>query len=169
LALIAAAPECSDEPPISISTQLPHFDANYVLNRAGASRYAGLSEIELFSLFFDHVAIEILVKETNLYAEIHQSNISISVLEQRPWKPTTVEEIRIFIGIHLHFGLYPLPVRADYWKLHSLGQFMGRIRFEQIHRYFSMNAVNTEPQEKPWFYKIQPCWQQHHQAIGVDK
>jgi predicted acylesterase/phospholipase RssA len=33
---------------------------------------------------------------------------------------------------------------------------MGRIRFEQIHRYFSINAVNTESQEKPWFCKIQP-------------
>jgi hypothetical protein len=84
LAPIVAAPEYSDEPPILILTQLPHFNANYILNRAGASRHAGLSKIELFSLFFNHIAIEILVKETNLYAEIHQLNISISVLEQRP-------------------------------------------------------------------------------------
>jgi hypothetical protein len=67
LAPIAAAPECSDEPPIPILTQLPHFNANYVLNRAGASRHTSLSEIELFSLFFDYIAIKILVKETNLY------------------------------------------------------------------------------------------------------
>jgi hypothetical protein len=81
LAPIAAAPECSDKPPIPISTQLPHFNANYILNRAEASRYISLSEIELFSLFFDYIAIKILVKETNLYTEIHQLNTSILVLE----------------------------------------------------------------------------------------
>jgi hypothetical protein len=30
LAVIAPASECSDEPPIFISTELPHFKANYV-------------------------------------------------------------------------------------------------------------------------------------------
>jgi hypothetical protein len=71
LAPIAAAPECSDEPSILILTQLPYFNANYILNRAEASRYTSLSEIELFSLFFNYIMIKILIKETNLYTEIH--------------------------------------------------------------------------------------------------
>jgi Transposase IS4 len=151
LAPIAAASECSTEHPISIPTKLPQFEANYVANRAGASRHIGLSEIELFTLFFDDVVIDILVKETNLYAEIHKPNDSLLTYERRRWKSVTVEEIRIFIGVHLHFGLYPLTVRKDYWRLHGLGQFIGEVRFEQIHRYFSINAANAEPQstERP--------------------
>jgi Transposase IS4 len=34
---------------------------------------------------------------------------------------------------------------------------MGLTRFEQIHRFFSMNATNTkqQPANAPWFYKIE--------------
>jgi Transposase IS4 len=111
---IAAASECSTEPPISIPTKLPQFEANYVANRAGASRYISLSEIELFTLFFDDMVIDILVKETNLYAEIYKLNNSLPTYEQRRWKPVIVEEIYIFIRIYLYFSLYSLIVRKDY-------------------------------------------------------
>jgi hypothetical protein len=48
LAPIAAALECSTKSLILIPTKLPQFEANYMANRAGASRHIGLSEIELF-------------------------------------------------------------------------------------------------------------------------
>jgi hypothetical protein len=83
LAPIAAASECSTEPLIPISTKLPQFEANYVANRAEASRYISLSEIELFTLFFDDVMIDILIKEINLYAEIYKLNNSLSTYERR--------------------------------------------------------------------------------------
>jgi hypothetical protein len=35
LAAIAAAPECTDEMPTLIPTELPHFEANYIENRPG--------------------------------------------------------------------------------------------------------------------------------------
>ncbi|KAF7502521.1 hypothetical protein GJ744_005626 [Endocarpon pusillum] len=71
LTVIAPAPECADEPPTLISTELPQFDANYVKNRAGASRYTGLSALGLFTLFFSDLVVEILSEETNSYAENH--------------------------------------------------------------------------------------------------
>jgi hypothetical protein len=83
LAPIAAASECSTEPLILISTKLPQFEANYVINRAGASRYIGLSEIEFFTLFFDDLIIDILIKETNLYAEFYKLNDSLLTYERR--------------------------------------------------------------------------------------
>jgi Transposase IS4 len=83
-------------------------------NRAGASRHISLSEIELFTLFFDDIMIDILIKKTNLYAEIYKLNDSLLTYERRRWKPVTVKEIRIFIGVYLHFSLYPLTVRKDY-------------------------------------------------------
>jgi hypothetical protein len=43
LAVIVPAPECRDEPPTLIPTELPQFKANYVENRAGQSQYSNLS------------------------------------------------------------------------------------------------------------------------------
>jgi hypothetical protein len=51
LAVIAPAPECSNEPPQFISTELPYFKANCVQNRLGYTMYTNLSEIGFFELF----------------------------------------------------------------------------------------------------------------------
>jgi hypothetical protein len=83
LAPIAVAPEFGDEPPTFIPTELPQFEANYVDNRPGASKHVGLSELEFFTLFFDDVVMEILVKETNNYAECHKLHPPLLFLETR--------------------------------------------------------------------------------------
>jgi Transposase IS4 len=157
LAVLVAAPEYSEAPPTSVSTELPHFEVNYVENRSGCSRHAGLSESGFFKLFFSDSVVEILSKETNSYAESKLQNPPLSLQKTCHWVPTTPAEIRIYLGIHLHFGLYHLAVRNDYWKLHNLGQFMGRERFKQIHRFFSLNDESTTPlsSNAPWFHRIQ--------------
>jgi Transposase IS4 len=101
--------------------------------------------------------VEILSEETNSYAEFHRQNPPLSLYNTRHWVPITPAEIYMYLGIHLHFGLYPLKVRDDYWKIHKLGQFMGLKRFQQIHRFFSLNHENTtqpRPLNAPWFYRI---------------
>jgi hypothetical protein len=84
LVVIAAAPECSDELPTLISTELPQFAANYVENRPGYSQYTNLSEAGFFKLFFSDVVVEILSKETNTYAELHRQNPPLSLHISRP-------------------------------------------------------------------------------------
>ena len=158
LAVIAPPPECADEPPILISTELPQFETNYVQNRAGASQYTDLSELGFFQLFFSDSVIEILSKETNSYVEYHLRYPlfpPFSLPSNCHWIPTTPTEIRVFLGIHLHFGLYELAVRSDYWKIHNLGQFMSRTRFVLIHRFFNTNSAPSSPPNAPWFYRIQ--------------
>jgi hypothetical protein len=145
LAVIAPALECSNEPPQLISTQLPCFDANRVQNRPGHTPYINLSEIAFFELFFSDVVVQILSEETNSYAESKLQTDPLALQEHCCWVPTTIAEIRVYLGIHLHFGLYHLAVREDYWKIHKLGQFMGYGRFKRIHRYFSLNDENTTP------------------------
>jgi hypothetical protein len=125
LAVIAAAPECSDELPTLISTELPQFAANYVENRPGYSQYTNLSEAGFFKLFFSDVVVEILSKETNAYAEFHRQNPPLSLHTSRSWVPTTQKEIRVWLGINIYFGLCPLTVRDDYWRIHKIGEFMG--------------------------------------------
>jgi hypothetical protein len=76
LAVIAPAPECSNQPPVLISTELPHFNANYVENRCGRPQYIDLSESGFFKLFFSDSVVEILSKETNTYTEFKFQNPS---------------------------------------------------------------------------------------------
>jgi Transposase IS4 len=157
LAVIAPAPECSEELPTIIPTELPQFKANYVENRPGRSQYTDLSESGFFKLFFSDSVVEILSKETNSYAEFQLQNPPLSLHKTCHWVPTTIAEIRVYLGIQIYFGLYPLAVRRDYWRIHNLGKFMCRDRFEQIHRFFSLNDENTipPPPNAPWFHRIQ--------------
>ena len=157
LTVIAPALESTIEPLTLISTELPHFAANYVLNRAAAPQYISLSESGFFKLFFSDSVVEIFSKETNSYAEFHLQSPPLSLHENCHWVPTTPSEICVFLGIHLHFGLYPLTVREDYWKIHKLGQFMGYGRFKRIRRFFSLNDENTDPPplNASWFHRIQ--------------
>ena len=67
--MIAPAPKYSDEPPILIPTELPHFNASYVKNRHRESHNINLSETGFFKLFFSDLVVEILSEETNFYAE----------------------------------------------------------------------------------------------------
>jgi hypothetical protein len=83
LAPIAAPSESTDEPLTLLANQLPQFEANYVPNRAGASRYTALSEIELFCLFFNDVVVEILAEETNKYATFHLAKPPLSEFTTR--------------------------------------------------------------------------------------
>ena len=61
--------ECADEPPILNSTELPHFEVNYVQNRTEVSRYTDLSELGFFQFFFSDLVMEILSEEINSYTE----------------------------------------------------------------------------------------------------
>jgi Transposase IS4 len=61
----------------------------------------------------------------------------------------------VFLGVNLHFALYPLAVRDDYWIIHKIGQFMGLKRFEQIRRFFSLKATISPFTNAPWFYRVQ--------------
>jgi Transposase IS4 len=158
LAVIEPAPESADGLPTFISTELPYFKANYVENRPGCPQHTNLSECGFFKLFFSDVVVEILSKETNTNAEFQQQNPLLSLHATRPWVPTTSKEIYVWLGINIYFGLYPLKVRDDYWRIHKMGQFMSIKRFEQIRRFFSLNnntAPLTTPYPLPWFYRIQ--------------
>ena len=57
----------TDEFSVSISTELLHFETNYVQNRVGAPRYTDLSKLNLFKFFFSDSVVETLSEETNIY------------------------------------------------------------------------------------------------------
>ena len=113
LTVIASTSECTDEPSKLISTELSHFEANYVQNRTGASRYTGLSELDFFPFFFNDSVVEILFKETNSYVEYqlrYSFFLSLSLSSDYYWVSTTSTEIRIYLDINLYFDLYRLII-----------------------------------------------------------
>jgi hypothetical protein len=79
LAVIVAAPECTNELPTLILIELPHFKANYIENRPGYSQYINLSKAGFFKLFFSDSVIEILLKETNVYTKFQLQNPPLSL------------------------------------------------------------------------------------------
>ena len=114
---------------------------------------------ELFSLFFDDEVIDIIVRETNVYAQQCLVNTTTT------WS-TTSDEIRAYIGFHILMGINRLPEIRDYWakdeKLHytPIASRISRSRFESISRYLHF-ADNTQlPSREEQGYnrvqKVQP-------------
>ena len=100
--------------------------------------------LEMFSHFFNHELLQLIVKETNRYAD------QCKELEgrQEEWK-TTEEEIKAYFGFQILMGINVLPEMRDYWskdeKLHysPVASKISRDRFEEISRYlhFANNAT----------------------------
>ena len=65
--------------------------------------------LSLFSLFFDHNLVSLIVEETNKYAEqcLRGTN--------KQWS-TSAEEIRAYMGFMILMGINHLPEIRDYWS-----------------------------------------------------
>lgn len=105
--------------------------------------------IDYFRAIFDEVILDLIVRETNNYAE--QVFLSSGVRENSRisrWKAITSAEMLIFIGLVLHNGTIRLNRLQDYWKRHPLfnlqcfSKHMSRDRFLLIMRclHFAENA-----------------------------
>src|SRR6266540_5543983 len=90
------------------------------------------SHYSIFSLFFSLEQIEIIIKNTNIYA------YSKNAGEGCKWKDLTIGEFRIWLAILIYASIFKLPSIKDYWnrdnKLpeHNITTFMTLLRFEQV-------------------------------------
>ncbi|KAL8573496.1 hypothetical protein ACOMHN_047767 [Nucella lapillus] len=103
------------------------------------------SPFDYFSLVFPLEAYNIMARETNLYAR--QLLLASGVSEERLYdrfQPTTVDEIRAYIGLQMFMNVVPVPQRTFYWKEGSpfynnwVASFMSKNRFEQLAKYFHL-------------------------------
>ncbi|KAE9521286.1 hypothetical protein AGLY_018305 [Aphis glycines] len=122
------------------------------------------SPIDFFFLLFDDDFINLLVDETNSYAEKeflrigHYPSSRIST-----WKPTNKDEMLTFLALIIHTGTIKLNRLNDYWKKHHLfnitcfSNYMSRDRFLVIMRCFHF-APNIDDQAQPLdrMYKVRP-------------
>jgi hypothetical protein len=128
-------------------TYLPPLRLHYFNSRPRAHPQ---SLLEAFRLFITHEIINIIVANTNSYAE-NKREASDTYLyhETRPWKPAANWEIWRYLGCLFYMGLHIEPRRDDYWTdSHRLGRYLSIIRFDQIHRYFTLRDSSIYPRRK---------------------
>ena len=69
------------------------------------------SPLDFFSLFFTEEVWQLLVDQTNLYAEQKRG------LEERSvWYPVTRDEMKAWVSLHLNMGLVTKPNLSSYWS-----------------------------------------------------
>jgi len=90
------------------------------------------SPYSIFCLFFSLEQMNMIIKNTNIYAYIKNTG------EGRKWKELTIEEFRIWLAIIIYAGIFKLPSIRDYWNKdskfpeHKITNFMNLLRFEQV-------------------------------------
>lgn len=99
-----------------------------------------------FSLFFTQTFFKLLTVETNAYAEIVFLEDCGERARISDWKDTTVDEMKIFLGILFLMGLVRINRMNDCWRKHYLfnlpfGKFMGRDRFLLLLRCLHFNRL----------------------------
>ena len=98
----------------------------------------------LFSLFFDDTLVDLIVKETNRYAEQTLQGTD------KEWS-TDAAEIRAYMGFMILMGINHLPEIRDYWSTNEylhyapIADRISRDRFEQITRYLHFTDNDSLP------------------------
>uniref|UniRef100_A0A182YRW5 PiggyBac transposable element-derived protein domain-containing protein n=1 Tax=Anopheles stephensi TaxID=30069 RepID=A0A182YRW5_ANOST len=76
-----------------------------------------VNQCSVFSLFVDDSIINVLVQETNRYAQQKLNRLKLSPsARMHQWKPTNPPEIKQFIGLLLWMGLVNVSPIANYWS-----------------------------------------------------
>ena len=88
------------------------------------------NELEAFRIFISPEIVDILIQNTNLYAENDREDLP-SYPQATPWFSTIATEIWRYMGCLFYMGLHPEILRTSYWsKTHRLGRWISRHRFD---------------------------------------
>ena len=80
---------------------------------------AAPTTLDFFSLYFTDAVWKLSVAETNRFAEQFFENNVISTYTSK-WKPVTVEEMKVFIGLVFLMGIIYNPSVPMYWSQDAL-------------------------------------------------
>ena len=106
--------------------------------------------LDFFKLFVTEELINTMVVETNRYPtqEINKQRPLRRSLRFKDWKPINSEDMRQFLGVHLHMRCVKMPSLEHYWSKNSLYRFplfsriMLRNKFQLILRFW--HFINNE-------------------------
>ena len=113
-----------------------------------------LEPAQVFELFFTSEIMDILVKHTNTYADIKNTNSGDKAwkLPGRIWKNVSKSELKRWIGILIYMGVFGSCATRDYWRkstlypTHPISEYMSQTRFEQILHYFHISDPSVVPE-----------------------
>lgn len=122
---------------------------NYIPSRTRPVTY--------FTYFFDTDVIDLLVEQTNIYAEQNRSH---------NWSPVDIPEMKAFLGMIILMGLHPLPTIDLYWssdpffRVAEIASVMTCKRFKKVLENLHLNDNSKiPPRGAPQFdklYKVRP-------------
>ena len=124
----------------------------------------GAAPSDFFQLFFTDDLLEMIVHETNRYAE--QKIADKGVADPR-WQPVTIGEVKLFIAINIMMGLHICPRIELYWStdeelnVPAISKLMSRTRYEKINQYLHLNdRTHQIPRGQPGYdalFKVRPA------------
>ena len=112
--------------------------------QAGPQAQLPSDPLGLFSLFFDDTLVDLIVEETNRYAEQTLQGTD------KEWS-TDAAEIRAYMGFMILMGINHLSEIRDYWSTNEylhyapIADRISRDRFEQITRYLHFTDNDSLP------------------------
>ena len=120
------------------------------------------SPLEFFNCFFDDVMWDVLVQQTNLYA---QNRLATDALRHQSrmqkWVPVTVSEMKVFIAVVMSMGLNGKADLESYWSTDDVLQIpfyskvMTRDRFLLILSNLHISDNNNRAVDDP-LAKVRP-------------
>ncbi|XP_068085866.1 piggyBac transposable element-derived protein 4-like, partial [Anabrus simplex] len=115
-----------------------------------------------FNLFFTFSLLNLIVTETNRYADqLLTCNELSPNSRSRCWRRTTIDEIRAFIAVVMNMGLIRKPTIVSYWNTvdHFItpwfGEMFSRNRFQLILKFFHL--VDNSKLSPPGSPNYDPC------------
>lgn len=123
-------------------------------------------KLQFYDAFIDNDLIDMIVLETNRYAEqCIQSSVFRRHSRSKKWVPTSRDEMNSFLALIILQGIVKKPTVEQYWsKRHStstpfFSKIMSYRRFQLIYRYMHFadnNAFDAKTHECPKLAKIWP-------------
>ena len=107
----------------------------------------GTQPLDIASFFLDDNFYELLVTQTNLYANQYRTEHSMlpRYSRARLWKDVTVKEMRKFLALHLLTGIIRKPEISQYWSTDPLlvtpifNNIMSRNHYQSILEFLHFN------------------------------
>ena len=138
---------------MKLVSELPQVPEYVPLNTHEEERQAdGLpaelitSPLDVFHQLFTQEIWESLCQNTNAYYQYRSSDgsndMTDSGVRPRPWKDTTVGELKVWLGLLLFMGIVSCPEIEDYWQEDTRQKpmsAMGLNRFLQIKRFLHVS------------------------------
>lgn len=122
----------------------------------------GFNPVDYFASIFDDEILDLIVKETNRYANEMISGGLKPQARLHSWEPVTRGELQIFFALQIMMGIKKLPEISDYWSTHwifnsdTFRQIMTSKRYSQLNMTF--HFVNNADKKEKGELGYDPCF-----------